>query len=107
MEIKLTVDDIEELAASGKPESLSDLVGTIGAEDTLKLVEEFGGNHMYVPLMDSLTVEKRNQMLMKQYQGGGVTIEALAKQYGLTPTSVYNIINRKGKRSRKSKKANL
>ncbi|MDL2294916.1 DNA-binding protein [Ruminococcaceae bacterium OttesenSCG-928-D13] len=68
----------------------------IGLESYLKLVEVFAADAIYIPKYDTLIEDQyriqRDEEIIAKYTG--FNLKPLAKEYGLTPRSLYNIIPR-------------
>lgn len=83
---KITIEDIDE--------PYQDVAAIIGIENYVKLCEEMGGSYLCIPKIENLTrkyiyrkvLELKNTMPKKQ----------LAKIFGLSLSTVYNIINKSG-----------
>ncbi|MDE5582628.1 MAG: DNA-binding protein [Ruminococcus sp.] len=78
-------------------EQLSDdqqeIVGLIGAENYIKLVENFGGSCIYISKHNPILLTERNAEIKKNFNGGNY--RELAKKYNLSVNRVRAILKQK------------
>lgn len=60
---------------------------------TKKLVEDYGGSHIYVCKADTVLRELRNSKIYSQFNG--FNYRELAKKYNLSPKTIREIIAEK------------
>ena len=83
-EIVVGLDDLSELHR--------EYAAVIGLEAMIALSKNFGGTQIYVPKYNELTKVARYKRLMEDYKKG-VPIKKLVKKYGISESTVYNLIN--------------
>lgn len=93
LEITVTADDLKEFSESGKFENLTDLIDVIGPQSTLKLIQAYGGSHLYIPILNNLGMEKRNRIICSQFHQQGTSYKQLSRQYHLTESSIRRIVD--------------
>lgn len=86
----LTLDDLQ-----GESKDLAEILGL----DTFKaLVRLYGGANIYIPKADSLILPLRNELIIREYDGGN-TFE-LSRKWGLTERRIQEIVKAKGEELR-------
>lgn len=78
----ITLEDLQE-----QHRQIAECVGVPGF---LKLVEMFGGNGIYIPQMREVVKLKAYRMIQKEFDG--TNIKALSKKYGVSESTVYNVV---------------
>ena len=54
------------------------------------LIEQYGGEMLYVPKRDPAVIESRNTQI-KRLSESGAPVSEIARQVGLSPSQVYRI----------------
>lgn len=63
---------------------------SIGMDCFLKLVENFGGSAVYIPQMREVTRMRTYRKIAEEFDG--TNIKALANKYGVSESTVYNVV---------------
>lgn len=87
-ELKKQADIINKL-----PGDLKVVAELIGVENTLLLVERFGGTYILVPKCESIIREIRDNQIRKLYDSGNYDIRALALKFRLTDRRISDILS--------------
>lgn len=74
------------------PDTVRDLIELIGLEATLKLVVHYGGQPIYIRQFDGAFQNLRNARIRKEFTGSNHV--ALSKRFGLSLSSIYDILRR-------------
>lgn len=82
---ELTLDDLQE-QHRGYAE-------IIGLDNLLKLSDAFGGTNIYIPQRKELEKYKIYNMIYKEFDGSN--LQELTQRYGVSKTTVYNIVQEK------------
>lgn len=83
-------DYLSELKYSDLTEEQQLLVDCIGFEAFAKLIANFGGELIYVPMMKRLTAKTRNRKILQDSEK--LNQSQLAKKYGLSRAAICGII---------------
>ena len=83
---------LECLNREDLPESVMDIVDTIGIDAFKDLVRLVGGSNLYIPNENSITKEYRNKKIREEFKGDYKTI---SRKYGISEVQVRNIVNLK------------
>lgn len=75
------------------PGDLKEVAELIGVENTIALVDRFGGTYIKVPKCDGIIREIRNNKIRDLYDRGKHTIRDLALKYKLTDRTISEILN--------------
>lgn len=86
MSDKKTNFDISVLSEDQK-----DIIECVGIEGYCKLSERFGGGAIYIQKSHALNKQKRNEMIIKEYDEGN-SYKNIAKKYQLSEVWVRKII---------------
>lgn len=70
---------------------IKEIAEVIGVENAKKLIYYFGGACIYIPVIKSVDLNKRNMMIAKGFQSG-LTTKQLASKYSLCDVSIRNIL---------------
>lgn len=70
-----------------------ELAEIIGLDAYKKLVEHYGGSHIYVRKSDTITRADRNAEIKEKFNGSNY--RELAREYSLSETRIRDIVNRK------------
>ena len=73
------------------PAEYRDIVETLGLENFLTLARLCGGQSLYVPKLDSLTMNGRDREIRARFDGGNY--RALASQFRLSERQIRKIIS--------------
>ena len=84
---KITMADI--------PEEQKQLAELVGLEIYLELVKVYGGGLLYIPMMEAIERNLRNEEIKEKFTG--YNYRELAKEYNLTENSVRMIVADKDK----------
>lgn len=82
---ELTLDDLQEQHRS--------YAEIIGLDNLLKLSDAFGGTNIYIPQRKELEKYKIYNMIYKEFDGSN--LQELTQRYGVSKTTVYNIVQEK------------
>lgn len=96
------MDEIKAVSESNI-EAVQELVRLIGAKNTLKIIKSFSGSLIYLPTMDSLMKNERNIALYDEFMSGA-SYKQLALKYGLSDSTIRNLINKTRAQNRKKQK---
>lgn len=80
------------------PDTYQHIVDMVGYRNMLVLVANYSGGYLYVPKLDQLQRQLRDQNLMRDY-GVGRTVQQLAHKYNLSVVQVYEIIKQQNLKS--------
>jgi Mor family transcriptional regulator len=93
----MAADWLAEIAAEMSieclPESYQGIAQIIGIAATLQLSEYLGGSRFYFRKIDGLLMDKRDDRIRKEFNGGNHL--ELARRYRLTETRIRDILARK------------
>lgn len=70
------------------------LVRVIGLDAARRMAAEYGPAHLALPRCASLSAAARNIEIQARYAAGGVTREALAREFQLSLRQVHRILGR-------------
>lgn len=82
---ELTLDDLQEQHRS--------YAEIIGLDNLLKLSDAFGGTDIYIPQRKELEKNKIYNMIYQEFDGSN--LQELTQRYGVSKTTVYNIVKEK------------
>lgn len=82
---QLTLDDFQEQHRQ--------IASVVGVDGMIKLSEAFGGSNIYIPQKRELVKIKVYAMILNEYDG--TNIKELAYSYGVSESTVYNIVRDK------------
>ncbi|MGN0593170.1 MAG: Mor transcription activator family protein [Ruminococcus sp.] len=71
---------------------VKELIELIGAENTRKIVQMYGGNNIYIPKCEKSAFQKRDYEIYHQFLAG-ISLKELGKRYGLTERNIRNIVH--------------
>lgn len=87
--------DVKQIISECQNETVSELVQVLGIENTVRLIETFGGSQLYIPRLETLTKnEYRNSMICTDCMNG-MSYRAVASKYGLSEMAIRKIIRSK------------
>ena len=89
---------ISEAVPDELPDTFQRIVDMVGYQNMLVLVANCGGDYLYVPKLDQLERQLRDQNLMHDYAVGR-TAQQLAHKYNLSVVQVYEIIKQQNIKS--------
>lgn len=81
---------LECLTRDDLPESVMDIVDTIGIDAFKDLVRLAGGSNLYIPNENSITKEYRNKLIRESFEGD---YKVIARRFGISEVQVRNIVN--------------
>ena len=81
----LTLDDLQEQHRL--------IAQAVGVEGLKQLTNAFGGTALYIPQKKELVKNKVYSMILKEYDG--TNIRELAVEYGVSESTVYNVVRDK------------
>ena len=94
--------DIPKWMLEAKPDDLPTpyqrIVDMVGYRNMLVLVANYSGDYLYIPKLDQLQRQLRDQNLMHDYAVGR-TAQQLAHKYNLSVVQVYEIIKQQNIKS--------
>lgn len=73
------------------------LTQIIGMEAAVKLGQEFGGQSIYFPQLDALTISRRlirDEKIIEEYESGKYTKQQLGQKYKMTATGINSVLKR-------------
>lgn len=70
-----------------------ELAEVIGLEAYKKLVERYGGSHIYINKADTITRNKRNSEIKEKFDGSNY--RELAREYNLSEVTIRTIVHEK------------
>lgn len=74
------------------PGDLRVLAEICGIEAALKIADRFQGTYIYIPRLDGLKREIRDQAIRDEYDKGETTAKALALKYDLSIRRIFDIL---------------
>ena len=80
---------LDSLTRDDLPDSVMDIVDSIGLDAFKELVRLAGGSNLYIPNESSLVKSYRNKKIRKEFNGDYKTI---ARKFGISEVQVRNII---------------
>lgn len=86
---ELTNFDVSKLS-----EDQQDIIECIGIESYYKLTQYYGGSSIYIARPDAIDKQKRNKMIIDEFNKGA-SYKELALKYGLSTVWVRNIADGK------------
>lgn len=81
---------LEYLSKEDLPESLADIIDTIGIENVKQLIKLAGGSNIYIPSENSVIKPFRNKIIKEKFNGN---YKDLARKFGISEVQVRNIIH--------------
>lgn len=75
------------------PKSYEEIKEAIGEAACDKLCDTFGGEMIYIPKIDRIKTNKRNQDIRHEYEKG-TSIEKIARKYRVTTRRIRQIIKK-------------
>lgn len=86
------LDLVRELTVDDLPSELRIVAEEIGLDAAVKLARLWGGFNVYLPKLDRVLIPVRDRTI-RRLRAEGVSVKELARQFGLTDTTVYSIVN--------------
>lgn len=74
-------------------EIIDEISEVIGKDNTMKLVERFSGEQIYIPVIKRVSIKERNNRILSDYRKG-FTYAQLKNRYRLTERQIRNIISK-------------
>lgn len=91
MQIKLFEEELDTGVKPGDlPETLQEVADLIGFENTLALVERFGGEYIFICTPRRMSRPARNRAIYNDFDGSNY--RALARKYGIAVRQVRDIV---------------
>ncbi len=81
---------LECLTRDDLPESVMDIVDTIGIDAFKDLVRLAGGSNLYIPNESSIVKSYRNRLIRESFKGD---YKSIARRFGISEVQVRNIVN--------------
>lgn len=75
------------------PEPHRKFAEVLGVEAALKLSENYGGEEIYIPKIDSVHNMERDAAICRLH-AQGLTVKQLCERFGLKRQTIYDILNR-------------
>ena len=75
-----------------RSEQQKEIAEIIGIEAYRKLVEHYGGSHIYINKSDTVTRPDRDEEIRKKFNGKNCG--QLVREYGLSEQTIRNIVNK-------------
>lgn len=79
---RLEMDDLKE--------QHREIAEIVGMEFFFELVKNFGGDYIYIPTEKEITKNLAYRLMIEEFDG--TNIKALAKKYGVSKTTAYNVL---------------
>jgi len=86
--------NLSDFDVSHLSEDQKNIAECIGLESYYKLTQHYGGSSIYVARPNTIDKQKRNRMIINDFNKGA-SYKELALKYGLTTIWVRNIVNGK------------
>lgn len=80
----------KDIQLADLPDTAARLAEIVGVDAALALIQAFGGDTIYIPIIDSVLVAARARMIREEYTG--YNYDELARKYGCTPRRVRQIV---------------
>ena len=84
---------LDSLTREDLPDSVMDIVDSIGIDAFKGLVRLAGGSNLYIPNEASLVKSFRNKRIREVFDGD---YKAISRKFGISEAQVRNIVNSKG-----------
>lgn len=85
-------DELSKFDTNKLSEDQKDIAECIGIESYYKLTRYYGGSSIYIARPDSIDNQKRNEMIINEFNNGA-SYKELALKYGLSTVWIRNIVN--------------
>ena len=82
---------LDSLTRDDLPDSVMDIVDSIGVDAFKNLVRLAGGSNLYIPNESNLVKPIRNRMIRDEFKG---SYKDISMKYGISEIQVRNIINK-------------
>lgn len=86
---------MEQAILNSDIKSIQSLLEVLSVEALYNLIKNYGGCTICLPKFDSFVKRERNEKIKEDYYQKNLTINMLAKKYGLTSRHIQLIINNK------------
>ncbi len=83
--------NLNQITRDELPDEQREIAECIGMESYRKLVEQFGGSHIYVQKADTLTKNARNQRIKFLYNGNNIAY--LSMLFNLSESRIRHILS--------------
>lgn len=74
-------------------EIIDEMTEVIGKENTMKLIERFSGEQIYIPVVKRVSIKDRNTRIISDYKKG-FSYTQLKNRYRLTERQIRNIVTK-------------
>ena len=91
--MKSELEMLEELTIEDLQEQHRQYAEVIGLDNLIALSKAFGGGSIYVPQTRELIKNRLYNSIFQEFDGGN--IKPLAAKYGVSESTVYNIVREK------------
>ena len=82
---------LDSLTRDDLPDSVMDIVDSIGLDAFKELVRLAGGSNLYIPNESNLVKPIRNRMIKEEFKG---SYKDISMKYGISEVQARNIINK-------------
>ena len=83
---------LDSLTRDDLPDSVMDIVDSIGLDAFKELVRLAGGSNLYIPIESSLVKSFRNKKIREVFDGD---YKVISRKFGISEAQVRNIVNYK------------
>lgn len=84
--------DLERAIANSENEVVQFLVSILGTEMTLSLIKSAGGGDLYIPLLETIIRDERDNQIYEEFISGA-TYKRLSIKYGRCEKTIREIVN--------------
>lgn len=88
------LDDSVDLGSLDLPEDIQTMIGLVGREDTVRLLQRFAGLQVFFPSLKAAHARYRNIQIQRSFTGSNH--KELARRFHLSVQSIYNIVRDAG-----------
>ncbi len=85
--------DLERAIANSENEVVKFLVSVLGTEMTLALIKSAGGGDLYIPLLETIIRDERDNQIYEEF-ASGMAYKKLSKKYGRSEKTIREIVNK-------------
>ena len=83
---------LKELTQEDLQEQHKEFAEVIGMDKLIALSKHFGGSSIYIPQIPELVKLRVYGMIKQEYKEGNINIKKLAIKYGVSESTVYNVV---------------
>lgn len=95
--------DVKQIISECQNGTVSELVQVLGVENTVRLIEVFGGSQIYIPKFNNLSREYRDSEIYKDFLSG-ISYSELRHKYKLSEKTIRAVINAEREKRKAVKK---